>query len=68
MFNFGIHRFGFYADIENLFKQQVVLSRESRYPGRDLSDFEGNSFTVPFGGPRTLSPGRQITLGARWSF
>jgi hypothetical protein len=65
----GVHRFGFYADIENLFKQQIVTERESRYPNRSFSNFyTGEDYEVPFGGPRTLSPGRQITLGARWSF
>jgi hypothetical protein len=68
VFDVGIHRFGIYADLENLFNQQVVTDRQDRYPSRGLTDYYGNSFTLPFGGPTYLIGGRQITLGGRWSF
>jgi hypothetical protein len=68
VFDVGIHRFGFYADIENLFNQAIVTARQDRYPSRDLTSLTGESFTLPFGGPTTLIGGRQITLGGRWSF
>ncbi len=67
--NVGIHRFGFYADIANLFNQNTVVSNNGRYPSTSLSNITtGASYPVYFGGPLTTLAGRQITLGARWSF
>jgi hypothetical protein len=69
VFNYGIHRFGIYVDMENLFNQGIVTARQDRYPNRSLtSSIDGSSFVLPFGGPTTLIAGRQITFGARWSF
>ena len=68
VFNVGFHRFGLYADVANIFNQGTVLSNQTRYPSISLSDTTGKSFPVYFGGPLTQMAGRQITLGARWSF
>ena len=64
----GVHRFGVYADIQNLFNQGAVLSNNRRYPSTQLTDDQGKPFNVLVTGPLTQMPGRQITLGARWSF
>ena len=68
VFDVGVHRFGVYADFENLFNEAIVTARGNRYPDRTLTDFYGNDFTLPFGGPTTVIGGRQITIGGRWSF
>ncbi|HEY3380393.1 MAG TPA: TonB-dependent receptor [Vicinamibacterales bacterium] len=68
VFAFGVHRFGVYVDIANVFNQGAVLSRNTRYPTRSLTDATGQSYKVAFGDPLTLQSGRQATLGFRWSF
>jgi hypothetical protein len=76
VFNLGIHRIGVYADIQNVFNEATILSVQTRYPDRTLSyhdpaSSDPNSITdvkVPFGAPLTVSAGRQVTLGFRWSF
>jgi hypothetical protein len=76
VFNFGIHRFGVYADIQNVFNQATVLSVQTRYPDRtvsyhnpaDADPAKLTNVTLPFGSPLTVSAGRQLTLGFRWSF
>jgi hypothetical protein len=66
--NIGFNRFGFYADIANALNQATVLSRQARFPTRTLTDQNGNDVVVAFGDPLTMSAGRQVTFGARWSF
>jgi hypothetical protein len=68
VFSYRIHRFGVYADISNLFNQNTVLTNNGRYPSTSLSDNLGNTFNVNTGGPLSTMAGRQIILGARWSF
>ncbi len=63
IFSAGVNRFGVYVDIQNLFNSGVVTTRQTRYPSRSIS---GNS--VLFGDPTGITPGRQATIGARWSF
>jgi hypothetical protein len=64
----GIHRFGVYADVENPFNRSTVLTNSGRYPSAQLTDDQGQQFPVWFNGPLTQLEGRQITLGARWTF
>jgi hypothetical protein len=64
----GFHRFGFYADVQNAFNQNVVQTANTRYPSVALRDGLGQRFNVYFAGPLTQLAGRQITLGGRWSF
>jgi hypothetical protein len=67
--DFGIHRFGVYADFQNLFNTGVVDSRGDRYPTQTLTDpATGDSVVLAFGDPRSMNAGRQITFGGRWSF
>ena len=63
VFNAGFNRFGIYADIENLFDAGTVSTRQTRFPGADVS----GSF-VDFGHATAVIAARQITFGARWSF
>ena len=63
LFSVGVNRFGVYADAQNLFNTGVITSRQPRYPSRVIS---GNP--VLFGGPTGITPGRQVTMGLRWSF
>ena len=63
MFSFDVHRFGLYADLENALNRGVVTARNARYPSVGIS---GN--TVLFGSATAVTPARQITFGARWSF
>jgi hypothetical protein len=67
--DFGIHRFGVYADIANVFNTGVVDARGDRYPTQTLTDpATGQSVVLAFGDPRSMNPGRQVTFGGRWSF
>jgi hypothetical protein len=69
VFDVGIHRFGVYADMANLFNSGTVATRGDRYPSVSLTNpVTGDSHTLLFGDPRSLIPSRQITFGARWSF
>lgn len=63
VFSFDVHRFGLYADIENALNGSAILTRNSRFPSASIA---GNA--VLFGGATAVTPSRQITLGARWSF
>jgi hypothetical protein len=65
---FGVHRFGFYADIQNVFNLGSVTSQNGLYPNRTLTDSQGNDFKVWLGGPLAQVAGRQTTLGVRWTF
>jgi hypothetical protein len=67
--DFGIHRFGVYADMSNLFNTGVVTGRILRYPTQTLTNpANGESVVVAFGDPQQMNAGRQITFGGRWSF
>ncbi len=67
--DFGIHRFGLYADFSNLFNTGIVRTRVDRYPNQSLTNpATGETVRVSFGDPRAMNEGRQITFGGRWSF
>jgi hypothetical protein len=69
LFTVQANRFGVYADISNLFNTGVVISRQSRYPSRTLTDpVTGTDVPVAFGDPLTMNAARQVTFGFRWSF
>jgi outer membrane receptor protein involved in Fe transport len=59
----GDDRLGLYADITNVFNTAWINDVQQRFPSRDI---EGS--TVPFEGPTSVTPSRQLTLAARWSF
>ncbi len=64
---------GVYADIANVFNSGVVTSVFRRVPSTSVSLIEPgsdavSSFDVPFAGPSSIVPPRQVTFGARWSF
>jgi hypothetical protein len=61
--NVGVNRFGVYMDVANLFNAGTVTTRQTRYPNRSIS-----GFPVLFGNPTAVTPGRQATVGLRWSF
>jgi hypothetical protein len=63
VFSTGVHRFGIYADIENVFNAGTASTRNARYPSVAIS-----GATVDFGGATAVIPARQATFGARWSF
>jgi hypothetical protein len=63
IFNVGINRFGVYLDVANLLNNGTVITRQTRYPNRAIS-----GFNVAFNDPTAVTPGRQATVGLRWSF
>ncbi|MEW6320250.1 MAG: TonB-dependent receptor [Acidobacteriota bacterium] len=63
VFNVGVHRFGIYADLENVFNSGTVITRNARFPSVSIS---GNS--VAFGNATAVTSARQGTVGLRWSF
>jgi hypothetical protein len=64
VFNAGIHRFGIYLDLSNLFNDGTVTGFQARYPSASIG-----GTTVQFGDPAAVgSSARQMTLGLRWSF
>jgi hypothetical protein len=63
VFNVGIHRFGIFMDVANLFNNDTVVAVQTRVPSRDIL---GN--TVLFEAPTGLVGARQLTFGGRWSF
>ncbi len=63
VFNAGVHRFGIYADIENVMNANASLTRNARYPTVSIS---GN--TVQYGAVTAVTAARQTTFGVRWSF
>jgi hypothetical protein len=58
---YGIHRFGVYIDVVNLFNAGTVTSRQTRYPNRGFLGFNVLSAI------RRPSRARQGTVGLRWS-
>jgi hypothetical protein len=65
VFTYGVHRFGLYADVANLFNTGTVTETQARVPSVAISGYPD---PVLFGAPSALVDGRQVTLGARWSF
>jgi hypothetical protein len=63
VFSFDVHRFGVYVDLENALNSSAFLTAQNRYPSAAIA---GN--TVAFGNVTAVTPARQITFGARWSF
>lgn len=55
--------FGLYADIRNVLNRSTPTVLVTRVPDESILGAD-----VPFEAPRTLTPPRQVTLGARWSF
>ncbi|MGE5361088.1 MAG: TonB-dependent receptor [Bacteroidales bacterium] len=76
VFNYGIHRFGIYADLQNAFNQTIITGVQTRWPYRTLSYHDPTSpdptsvtdVRVPFGSALYTNAGRQVTFGVRWSF
>jgi hypothetical protein len=68
LLRFGFHRFGVYADIQNLLNRGAATSIQSRYPSSSTIDFYGEDLTQYFGTPTVLQSARQVTFGVRWSF
>jgi hypothetical protein len=60
---FGVHRFGVYAEIANLFNTATITSRQTRYPDTSIS-----GSTVLYLAPTGVQGARQVTFGGRWSF
>ena len=62
-FKVETHRFGIYADINNLFNTASVTSRQTRAPSTTIS-----GATVLYKAPTGIQGARQVTFGGRWSF
>jgi hypothetical protein len=62
-FNFDVHRVGVFLDIANVFNNDTILERQTRYPSRDIS-----GSTVLFDAPTSIEDPRQLTVGVRWTF
>jgi outer membrane receptor protein involved in Fe transport len=56
-------RLGLYADFINLFNSGLITRPVERTPSETIG-----GVAVPVGGPRQITPARQVTFGARWSF
>jgi hypothetical protein len=63
VFRAGVHRFGVYFDVRNLFNTGPITVSQDRYPSQSIA---GN--TVDFGSATALLEARQATFGLRWSF
>jgi hypothetical protein len=63
VFNFGVHRFGIFMDVANLFNNDTVIAVQTRVPTRTIQDFP-----VAYQSPTALVGARQLTFGGRWSF
>ena len=68
IFKYGVHRFGVYADIQNLLNWGGITGIQTRYPSASVTDAAGNNVPIYFGGPTALQSARQATFGLRWSF
>jgi hypothetical protein len=61
-------------DLQNLFNQGIVTTRQNRYPNRNLvgpatpENPGGTPNVVEFGDPTAQQTARQFIFGARWSF
>jgi len=56
-------RIALFADVANALNSSLITSVQTRYPETTIGDDP-----VAFGGPTGVTPARQITVGARWSF
>jgi outer membrane receptor protein involved in Fe transport len=68
VFQYGVHRFGIYADVSNLLNNVTVTGRNGRWPYTTITDSNSVGQRVMFGDPTSINSPRQIILGARWSF
>ncbi len=62
-FRVDVHKFGIFADFQNLTNNDTVTGVQTRVPNRTIS---GN--VVLFESPTSIQGARQITFGGRWSF
>lgn len=62
-FRIETHRFGIFMDAINLFNNNSVVSRQSRYPSTTIG-----GETVLYKAPTGIQGARQVTFGGRWSF
>ena len=63
VFETGIHRFGVFADIYNVFNTAPVMGVQTRVPSTSIS-----GYTVEFEAPTAIGYTRQVFFGGRWSF
>lgn len=61
----AVGRLGGYLQVVNLFNADAVIGVISRAPNQAIPGLDA---PVPFGAPGQILPGRQITIGGRWSF
>jgi hypothetical protein len=59
----GIHRFGLFADVYNVFNAAPVTGVQSRVPSTTIS-----GYTIEFEAPTAVGSARQVFFGGRWSF
>jgi hypothetical protein len=64
----GTNRFEVYADITNVFNAGTITRVNRRYPSTTVGVAPGETADVAFGAPISITPPRQVTIGARWSF
>lgn len=68
----GDHRLAVYGDILNALNADTVSAVFTRVPTTTVFNpppaAVGSTTAVPFGGPASVVPPRQIQIGARWSF
>ncbi|MBK5255320.1 MAG: TonB-dependent receptor [Vicinamibacteria bacterium] len=68
----GDHRLSVYSDILNALNADTVSAVFTRVPTTTVFNpppaAVGSTTAVPFGGPATILPPRQIQIGARWTF
>jgi len=57
------HRFGIFADVENVLNTSSITSRQTRVPSTSIG---GN--TVLYRSPTVVQGARQVRFGGRWSF
>ena len=58
-------RFGVYTQILNAFNASTITSTQNRVPSVTIA---GLASPVLYGAPGTIFVGRQVNIGARWSF
>lgn len=68
VFEYRVHRFGVYVDLQNLFNQANVTNRQTRFPNRNYPGPNGETNRVAFGDPVSIQTARQAVFGVRWTF
>ena len=58
-------RIAVYADIQNVFNEGTVLSKNARWPNVAIAGYDD---PIAFDAPQSLVAPRRFLLGARWSF